>query len=56
MTRYPRDQMAREVAFIAYYFHWPREQILELSHLERRSWVEEISRLNEEVNEAGEES
>lgn len=55
MTRYPPELMSREVAFIAYYFHWPRDEILELSHRERRRWVEEISRLNEEVNQAGEE-
>lgn len=49
---YPLDQAAREVAFIAYYFHWPREEILDLPHRERRRWVEEISRINREVNEA----
>jgi len=40
-----------EVAFIAYYFHWPRDQVLALEHHERRRWLEEISRLNERINE-----
>jgi len=38
--------MFREVAFIAYHFHWPREDICMMAHPERRRWVEEISRLN----------
>lgn len=50
--RYPLDHLAREVAFIAYHFHWPREEIYEMSHLERARWVKEISRLNSEINEA----
>ena len=48
--------MSREVAFLAYYFHWPRSEILEISHLERRRWVEEVSSLNREINEAAEEA
>lgn len=39
------------MAFLAYYLHWPRGELLELAHLERRRWVEEVSRLNREVNE-----
>jgi hypothetical protein len=42
--------MQEEVAYIAYYFHWPLDKILELEHAERRQWVEEISRINEQLN------
>jgi hypothetical protein len=41
--------MFREVAFVAYHFHWPREEIYSMAHPERRQWVEEISRLNKEA-------
>lgn len=44
--------MAQEVAYIAYHFHWPKEEIEQMSHLERHRWVEEISRINREINEA----
>lgn len=44
--------MHREVAYIAYHFHWPKEEIVEMPHLERQRWVKEISRINEEINEA----
>jgi len=39
------------VAFIAYYFHWPLPQILELQHSDRRGWVEEISTINRQIRE-----
>jgi Family of unknown function (DUF6760) len=47
---YPVEQIYREVAYIAYYFHWPLAEILDLDHAERRRWCREISRINEEAN------
>ncbi len=37
---------------MAYYFHWPYDQILLLEHRERRRWVAEISRINRQLSEA----
>ncbi|WP_408962547.1 DUF6760 family protein [Pseudanabaena mucicola] len=42
---YPSDRLYEEVAFIAFYFHWSREDVLNLSHAERLRWVNEIMRL-----------
>jgi len=36
--------MRQEVACIAYHFHWSLEEILNLDHLNRRQWVQEIER------------
>ncbi len=52
MSRYPLELARREVAFIAYHFHWSRESLMEIPHLERREWVDSISRMNEEMNQA----
>jgi len=41
------------VAFIAYYFHWGHDEILDMPHWERKRWCEEISRINEEMNTSG---
>jgi hypothetical protein len=41
-----------EVAYIAYHFHWPYEQIMTLEHLDRRQWVDEIAKINRRLNEA----
>ena len=46
--------MHEEVAFIAYYFHWPLQEIMELQHSDRRGWVEEISTINRHLREEAE--
>jgi len=47
---YPLENILKEVAFVAYHFHWPREEILGMSHKERHTWVKEISAINEKIN------
>ncbi len=49
---YPLDQLLGEVAFIAFHFHWPEREIMELEHADRRGWVGQISSINTELNEA----
>ena len=39
-----------EMSFLAYYFHWPRNEIMNLDHSERRAWCAQVSRINEEIN------
>lgn len=52
MMGYPSERLFEEVAFIAYHFHWPYEQIMGLEHHERQRWVAEISKINQQLNEA----
>ena len=47
---YPLHTLYREVAFVAYHFHWPYDQVMTLEHAERRRWVEEISQINRRIN------
>jgi hypothetical protein len=47
---YPLEQAYREVAFVAYHFHWPRTDVLNLDHRERRRWVAEISDINRRMS------
>ena len=49
---YPLERLYEEVAYIAYHFHWAPEAILELDHLGRQSWVNEIAKINERLNQA----
>lgn len=51
VTGYPVDRIYQEVAFIAYYFHWPYDEVMNMEHWERRRWCEEISRMNQKINE-----
>jgi hypothetical protein len=50
---YAAERLHEEVAYVAYHFHWPRDEILDLEHPERQRWVREIARINTRVNEGG---
>lgn len=49
---YPLDQVRREVAFIAYHFHWGHSEIMELPHPERVHWVGRIGEINQAILDA----
>ncbi|WP_338081162.1 DUF6760 family protein [Angelakisella massiliensis] len=37
---------------MAYYTHWSREEILQMSHQDRIKWCGEISKINGKINAA----
>ena len=49
---YPLEQLYQEVAYIAYHFHWSLDDILSMEHNERHIYLQEIARINKEINEA----
>lgn len=49
--RYPSEALYEEVAYIAYHFHWPMEEILRLEHAERHKWIAEISKINQRLTQ-----
>ena len=51
MTGYPLNALYEEMAFVGYYLHWPRHELLALEHGERRQWVAEISQINRRLSE-----
>jgi hypothetical protein len=51
MAGYPVENINEEVAFIAYHFHWTHDEIMAMEHKDRRSWCEEITRINKKFNE-----
>jgi hypothetical protein len=50
IVSYPLKNIFKEVAFLAYHFHWDRESLLDMSHKERHAWVREVSAINEKIN------
>jgi len=50
MSGYPLDRLYEEVAFVAYHFHWPFAEVMDLEHRERRRWCEEISKINRKLS------
>jgi hypothetical protein len=47
---YAADRLFEEVAYVAYYLHWPIESILDMEHPLRVRMIEEISKINEELS------
>jgi hypothetical protein len=39
------------VAFLSYYLHWPRDDVMAMEHRDRREWVRQISAINSRINE-----
>lgn len=52
---YPPESLHREVAYIAYHFHWGKDAIMEMAHPERGQWVKEIAHINRQANGEGDE-
>ena len=52
MMGYPLNTLFEEVAYLAYYFHWPYDQIMGMEHRERLQWVAEIARINRSINDS----
>lgn len=50
MTLTGSGELFRQIAFIAYYFHWQEKELLEMPHIRRRMYCEEISRINRKTN------
>jgi hypothetical protein len=38
------------MAFIAFHFHWSRDDMMRLEHQERRRWCREISIINRQMD------
>lgn len=54
MIGYPLERLSEEVAYIAYHFHWPHDEIMSMEHPSRQLWVAEIASINRRINETEE--
>lgn len=43
---YAVDRLHQEIAYVAYHFHWPLSELLDLEHADRRRFVQEIDSIN----------
>ncbi len=48
---YAADRLWEEVAYVAYYFHWDMDSILDLEHPVRQRFVGEIGKINRRISE-----
>ena len=48
---YAAERLYAEVAYVAYYLHWSRDDILDLEHAERLRYVAQVADLNTRVSQ-----
>jgi len=46
---YATSRLYAEIAYVAYFLHWARDDILDLEHAERLRFVAEIAALNTRI-------
>jgi hypothetical protein len=47
----PPEEIYREAADIAYYFHWGRQELAEMNGKERQVWLKQINRIHQAQKE-----
>lgn len=47
---YASGRLYEELAYVAYHFHWPLSELLDLEHADRRRYVDEIQRINHRIS------
>lgn len=50
MKLHSREVLFEQLSFLSYYFHWPLEESINLTHCDRQRFVGEISKINKKVN------
>lgn len=45
------DRLYEEISYVAYHFHWPLQEILDLEHPTRRRFTQEIAKINRRLAE-----
>ena len=50
ITVYPEDELYKEVSFVAYYFHWSFESVMQMDHKTRRRFCAEISEIHKKIS------
>ncbi len=48
---YASDRLHEEIAYVAYHFHWPLGEILDLEHPTRQRFVSEIGAIVQRAEE-----
>lgn len=48
---YAPERLYEEVAYVAYHFHWPLDDILDLEHGQRQRFVHEIAEINRRMTQ-----
>ncbi|MGW5119677.1 DUF6760 family protein [Streptomyces noursei] len=47
MKVYAATDLRSEIAYIAYHFHWSHNELLDMDHVQRRTYIQSISDINQ---------
>lgn len=47
---YDTERLLEEASYVAYHFHWPLADILDLEHPLRRAFIAQIGQINERLS------
>lgn len=45
------ERLYQELSYVAYHFHWGHNELMDLDHLTRRRYVEEIASINHRIRD-----
>jgi hypothetical protein len=48
-VRYAASRLWEETAYLAYYLHWPLNDILDLQHPVRAQMIEEVGKIHDQL-------
>jgi hypothetical protein len=51
MVTYAPARLYEEVAYVAYHFHWSFDEIIDMDHIMRRKFIDEIANINRRLSE-----
>ncbi|MGX7826373.1 DUF6760 family protein [Actinokineospora sp. 24-640] len=47
---YALSRLWEEIAYVAYYLHWPLAELVDLDHRSRATVIAEVGRINDRLN------
>ncbi|MFD3944868.1 DUF6760 family protein [Streptomyces sp. NPDC058579] len=53
IATYAAEDLHAEIAYIAYYFHWPLSELLDMEHVYRRAYLRQIRNIHQQVDGRG---
>jgi hypothetical protein len=49
-VRYAPKRLYEEIAYVAYHFHWPLDEVADMTHELRQTFIAEIASINRRLS------
>ncbi|MFJ6054582.1 DUF6760 family protein [Streptomyces sp. NPDC092307] len=51
MKVYAAEDLRSEIAYLAYHFHWPHNELLALEHIQRIGYIRQVAGIHQRLGE-----